>query len=907
MDSDIVKVEEFPAYLSTQKSLTRYNPAFEKKPNHAWYQMDKTTIDGLLRDFSQTIVTMLNGSPDDDSELQHLFRTATVLANVSRSPPVRVALIGAQGAGKSLSINALFDCDVLSLTGADGAACTSSITRYVHYNGEYRFSAEIKFLTAGKREALLQEHARNLFHYQHADVDSDDEDAPLARPTRRDELERRLKDTAEDIFLTLFGDRDTFQESWSASSYKSGEFVNECQLKCEEALWREGGGSGVAIKFADDQKDLIKQLRPFITEVKGVTCLWPFVDQITIKFNNELLQSGIEIIDLPGWGDSNLARIRHAEEIKDTVDVEFILADIIRFASDDKVINSARAAVAHHGAANVKMVTTKIDAFSGNELSQCSGGIYDKIKQLIYNTEQQDAQLDDDDDEDTLKKKSICDKYKTYLDRLLKQTKVMERNDAMTTKLAAKLQGRRSHDMPQIFNTSAAEYMEWIKTSKINFKNQPSLPVEMTGIPAIRQFLYSLPAEQNVKDYENHILKVLPTFIEKIRHTVNDSERNADFKTIANGFDEICKAFMAHLLAEAKAAFQSLSDSSISRIQANVPALKDHVTELYMEDWNELKAAAFNRILKCRGTVAKDASKARGLENGANWNKDLANILTPSFHKWSNAYTERRKPIKPALECALDQLHTKVNSMMHTSTANLPTTEKAKKRWAPFRNKVRAKLIGLMNAIEQHQSKALEWATLAFNKENNLIANVTDDIYIEVFNTVPALKQPNPKAKKQYKQYVEPKLKFQKRKLADMLLHGDRHIVDMIINQFQAEFDRTTRQTLMEHFASIEKLLEDFSKSLRLCIPINYVLTAEGKAIRAEVEEQIPELEQKVEQLRALLPVRASQEENSIAIDNIDIKEEQGSLASIIETMAKRKPEPAAARRPAKKIKQEPF
>jgi hypothetical protein len=56
-----------------------------------------------------------------------------------------------------------------------------------------------------------------------------------------------------------------------------------------------------------------------------------------------------------------LSRVRHAEEIKDSVDVEVILADTIRIASDDMFINSARAAVAHHGASNVKLVTTKID------------------------------------------------------------------------------------------------------------------------------------------------------------------------------------------------------------------------------------------------------------------------------------------------------------------------------------------------------------------------------------------------------------------------------------------------------------------------------------------------------------------------------------------------------------------
>lgn len=526
---------------------------------------------------------------------------------------------------------------------------------------------------------------------------------------------------------------------------------------------------------------------------------------------------------------------------------------------------------------------------------------------MIHVTEQQEAQLDDDEeDEEILRKRNILDKYKSYLERLLKQTKVLERNDITTAKLVTKLQGRKTQDMPQTFNISAADYMDWIKTAKINFKNQPALSVEMTGIPAIRQFLYSLPADQNVKDYEHHINTVLPKFIGKIRHTVNDSERSGDFETIANGFDEICKAFMMRLLSQAKASFQASSDKSITRIQADVPALKDHFTELFMEDWNELKSAAFNRILKCRGTVPKGVSKARGLEDGANWNKDIAAILTPSFHKWANAYAEHMKPMKPALAYAFDELHQKINKMMHTSTANLPTIEKSKRKWAPFRHKVQAKLINLMETIDHEQARHLERATLAFDRENNLIAYITDDIYTHVFNSSPAIKPPNPKAKKQYKQYVEPKLKFQKRVLADLLVKGDNHIVDMVINQFQGDFDKAMRQTLMEHFGGIEKLFEDFSKSLRALLPLNYQLKDEGKTIRAEVAEQIPELERKLEQIRVLLPVRAPVEENGIDIDNMGIKEEGDSLASIIETMAKRKKtEPSTGRRPNKKIKQE--
>lgn len=75
-------------------------------------------------------------------------------------------------------------------------------------------------------------------------------------------------------------------------------------------------------------------------------------------------------------GHINRSRLRHAEEITSRVDVEIILADTIRISSDDKVINSARAAIAHHCASNVKIITTKIDVsrraspFFGAEMTE---------------------------------------------------------------------------------------------------------------------------------------------------------------------------------------------------------------------------------------------------------------------------------------------------------------------------------------------------------------------------------------------------------------------------------------------------------------------------------------------------------------------------------------------------------
>jgi hypothetical protein len=310
MGTGITTLEEFPEILNSQKALTRYNSIAEAKPKHEWYRLPKAEIDRAVKGFAQYVCELLQGAPQADKELQHLINTANELAYVARSPAIKVALLGAQGAGKSLMINAIFDSDGLSLTGADGSACTSSITRYVAYPQSHagennRFCAEIKFLSPKERDTLLREHARNYYQWHHEDDDDEpEEDGSIVRTKARrhgELMDDRLKDTAEDVFITLFGSRDDFMQNWSTSAYKSGEFLTLCQMKSEEVLEEQGlDGRGIAIKIANNQVDLLKHLRPFLTKVKGVTCLWPLVDSISIRLCHEIVQAGLEIIDLPG-------------------------------------------------------------------------------------------------------------------------------------------------------------------------------------------------------------------------------------------------------------------------------------------------------------------------------------------------------------------------------------------------------------------------------------------------------------------------------------------------------------------------------------------------------------------------------------------------------------------------------
>jgi hypothetical protein len=543
-----------------------------------------------------------------------------------------------------------------------------------------------------------------------------------------------------------------------------------------------------------------------------------------------------------------------------------------------------------------------------NQLSHCNGEEHEKIRQLLDGIEDQEADLDDDSDE-SLKRRALLNKYKVYLERTRKQLKISDRANEITKELAIKLQGPAIEGSPEVIHASAYEYMEWIRKGKIHYLNQPGLPVDMTGVPAIRQFLLSLPAQQNMQDYERHLNIALPAFLEMIRRTVSDTDRDGGFRTIADEFDRLRKGFLTRLLAQAKSSFKVSSNASISKITQDVPTMKEQVEELLSQDWLLHRSGAFNRILRDHGTVIKGTSKAMGLEEGASWNKDLALILAPGFHRWSNSYKAHMGPMMPSLYKALNQLHLKTDTMIGECAANLVTVERARKKWGLLRNNLKAKLVSLMDDIEKTRQKTLEWATMEFDCSTNLISEITNDIFEEVFNAEPALKPANPNRKKQTKQYVEPKFKYKKKKLEQLFLQPDNHFVDCVIDELQQQFDTTINAKLDSHFAGIEQLLEGYSTTIRSQAPIDYTITPAGIKMRADLKLRIPDLEEMIAACQKMIPATVKQEDDMahVAMDGDDLENSEEDLAAIYAKMAKRKDTDFADQSKKKRIKSEPF
>lgn len=296
-----LELDEFRDQGHLHKAVPKYIAEQEKKIPHPFWSLDRGNIDNLVAKISSTVKTVLQDFPGDDKELNQLNDAAVRLPQVDRSPAIKVALLGAQGAGKSLLINALFDYNGLSLTGASGGACTRSVVKYLFYPGEQsNFCAEVRFLGISKMTDMIKEHAKAYYDYYDSYDNPDDEVGHQNKNLQQEQVDLKLKNTAEEFFETLFGSKADFLESWDSRVYENGEFVSLSLLKYEDTLNQTKANENTMSIFGRDQYDLNKQLLPYLSKVRGEQCMWPLVDYVAVRITHPLLQHRIELIDLPG-------------------------------------------------------------------------------------------------------------------------------------------------------------------------------------------------------------------------------------------------------------------------------------------------------------------------------------------------------------------------------------------------------------------------------------------------------------------------------------------------------------------------------------------------------------------------------------------------------------------------------
>ncbi|KAH0543399.1 hypothetical protein FGG08_002257 [Glutinoglossum americanum] len=478
---------------------------------------------GIAREIANT----LQGyqlEKDPPSDLYRLWKEAAALRGYGNPETRVIGVVGDSGGGKSSLINSLLDQPGLAKTSGGGSACTSIVTEYRCKTDRHTepYTIEVRYMDSAKIQNQIEE---LIWSYRQLYIEGTEQQAS-------DFEYKRYQSESELAWHTLeaaFGHRKELTPEYLQDSSKGAVDRISKQLTtwAHELDW-PGDGKGVWISTAATVKECGEK-----TSIFAKSYLWPFTEVIRIFLNAKVLDTGVVLADLPGFHDTNLARVTAARKYLDNCDEIFIVAGIARAITDSKVKSCLQALLKDQigigweshakQVSNIAIICTHaedIELDTARDDDFCKGNI-DLAKIQDLDEEIQDA----DEKEDKLRGKLARQKQKYML--------IGARNAHVTKRLKQAYSDLISGSDLRVFCIGNRDYKKF--TSPRGRRN--FVFIDATGVPGLRRFCRSVPAKAQFEAG----LQFLETQIPALLHSVDlwvSMEPEADAKVKPGDVDD---------------------------------------------------------------------------------------------------------------------------------------------------------------------------------------------------------------------------------------------------------------------------------------------------------------------------------------------------------------------------------
>ncbi|XP_071085573.1 nuclear GTPase SLIP-GC-like [Haliotis cracherodii] len=579
-------------------------------------------------------------------------------------PEITVAVYGDTGAGKSSLLNALLDQPSLLPTAGMGTACTSVVIKIEVNKTSSDFEADIVFLTAEEWKKEL-----NVLKCDLEQNDGDnDEDADVY-----DEAHAKVAAVYGDFEPTNLLDDDT----------ETAELL------------------GTVRKLRDSSaRDLQDKISTF-TEAHPVDerQFWPLVKQVVLKVpDSGLCWSGVNLVDLPGVGDSNPARENVARKYMQTCDVLLVVTKIQR-AVDNKTVkhtlgdklfrqllmDHTKTVVACTQADDVKPseVIRKLKLPQAAEWT-AEGQRYKKEEQVLQQKLadlKRDKQVDcssESQENSLIQQQQRLHAAKDQLKREKTSTCAVKRNEFVRNNILHKISSPSSpHDQDypldlKVFCVSSSDYTKLSNLLTCDDDDDDKPPVflstEDTEIPGLRTYLQELVWEKQ-KKHRMSLQNNFQAIIDGILMYLINSKRGR------KALKEELKRHLDTLQNEVKLILNELDSHLQSSWFAVLDAALDEATQEAIRRANstvELWARPVNKKQREQGGLHSNTYKATvrrlgifrssGIGYIINMNQDLADPFVKILsEEWTPRFSEQawfetvkskiKKPASNAITC----------------------------------------------------------------------------------------------------------------------------------------------------------------------------------------------------------------------------------------------------------------
>lgn len=422
---------------------------------------------------------------------------------------------------------------MIARQGDAGNSCTWVVQEFCHTlpKQTMSFAAEIHFFTHEERQTIIRALLADFFRAS----SQDDDPASGSKDSDQAAEDYTAQQTTITAFKALFSTHKQFKTKSAAHDFlgqaqaEDDEDILSVLFEWTDELMTAVTKDGVVMEQASTTQTLLWEIAPFMFTVEErdgepITSLWPFVSHIKFGLENKLLKHNITLVDLPGLSDANKTRVGNAMNHLRQCTHYMIVAEIGR-ASDDKFVRDhlSRGCFTR-GQGRTMLVLTHADSIDEATAVSGSPKEMEKISCLQGTVCALDAKRREVVSKIRSTKPPLKYQYmfeRDQIDDEMRQAQAQEQElriglRSKGVEMAMKeLYGQLTSDptpLP-VFCVGNAAYRKHQAGYSTADSNPPTLSVQATNIPKLREHLLLAPAEGKLNETRHHVSTQLPALL----------------------------------------------------------------------------------------------------------------------------------------------------------------------------------------------------------------------------------------------------------------------------------------------------------------------------------------------------------------------------------------------------------
>ncbi|KAL1584732.1 hypothetical protein WHR41_06887 [Cladosporium halotolerans] len=467
---------------------------------------------------------------------------------------IMVSISGNMGSGKSSTINSIYSQGMLARSDKSGSSVTLVPCIYCGPLPDQRrkFLVEVCFYSREERERFFEAELAAFYRADSQPEDADEGEAGSRRAiTASEDIDTR--DTVTDMLYSLF-----LEHRECSSKRAVREFLRQAKSEDDPAILSQLNkwADKLIRRFAEDEdtvvleastsQEMLKNLETYSTEMtdddsRRALSLWPLVHLIKIHFDSPLSKMGVSILDAPGTSDNHIRR-ETALQLRRECSHSAVVVSSARANSDSAVSKEVKA-VRGKGQGRIIVIVTGSDEIDAETLVGGTSADRQEVAELQASA----TRLQNEANALMLQMSNVFDpaeRFELYGRKMNLDTRLIK---AQNAERAARIAMRSANTKAKLGEklvdvNDCQEEIPVISISNTDYQKHragfntlqapPTLSVEQTNIPALRQHFAQFPNSARMSEIQHLFQTLLPSVIKRaeLLAASNADDRKADIE-----------------------------------------------------------------------------------------------------------------------------------------------------------------------------------------------------------------------------------------------------------------------------------------------------------------------------------------------------------------------------------------